>query len=237
MPALEVMDSNPLSMFDGHLLDGLQFCSKVYEVFEEIREQEDGPSRFRMRPSPLEKKLLEELLPICKYVQASYRIGRYMSVRWVDGNQTYDAELFQRGAYVSKYYYPSKSFLEVTCTMHPNEYLARERLEKEGGCFGVNGLRRLKNGEIESIPVGFSNDEHIEPYCNIVLKQIAKKSEKPYPENTTLIIQCTMNTVYMKDEWDMFIHLVKDGLPANSFDEIYLYDDIRQYSYSIYPKE
>jgi hypothetical protein len=137
------MDINPLIKFDNHLLDGLQFCSLVYGLFEDIRGQEDGPSRLRMRPNKVEKKLLEELLPICKYIQASYRIGRYMSVRWVDGNQTYDAELVQRGAYVSKYYYPPNGYLEVTCTMHPKEYLSRELLEKKGGCFGVNGLKRL----------------------------------------------------------------------------------------------
>lgn len=230
------MDTSPLAKFDGHLLDGLVFCSLVYELFEDIREQEDGPSRFRMRPTSLEKKLLEELLPICKYIQASYRIGRYMSVRWVDGGQTYDAELEQRGAYISKYYYPPKGYLEVTCTMHKNDYLSRELLEKKGGCFGLNGMKRLKSREIESVPVGFSNDEHIKQYRDIVLKQIRKKAEKPYPENTTLIIQCTMNTIYTKDEWDTLICLVKECLPAHSFNEIYLYDNIGQYSHTFYPK-
>jgi hypothetical protein len=82
------MPITPLDEFDGKLLDGLEFCSKVYALFESIRHADDGPSRLRMRPSRLEKKLLEELLPICKYVQASYRLGRYISVCWVDGSQT-----------------------------------------------------------------------------------------------------------------------------------------------------
>jgi hypothetical protein len=56
---------------------------------------------MRMRPSALEKKLLEELLPICMYVQASYRPGRYTSVRWLKGNQAYDAEVRQVGAHMS----------------------------------------------------------------------------------------------------------------------------------------
>ena len=95
------MSNNPLAQFDGVLLDGLEFCSRVYAHYESVRNADDGPSRLRMRPSRLEKKLLEELLPICKYVQASYRPGRYISVRWVDGDQPYDAELLQRGAYES----------------------------------------------------------------------------------------------------------------------------------------
>lgn len=233
---LEVMDINPLTKFDRELLDGLEFCALVYGLFESIREKEGGPSRFRMRPTTLEKRLLEELLPICKYVQTNYRIGRYMSVRWIDGDQTYDAELIQRGAYVSKDYYPSNGYLEVTCTMHPNEYLSRERLEKTGGCFGLNGLKRLKNGDIESEPVGFTNDEHIKQYRDIFLKQITKKAKKTYPENTTLIVQCTMNTVYTKDEWNTFICSVKENLPPHPFNEIYIYDDLRQYSHTFYPK-
>ena len=230
------METNPLTQFDGVLLDGLQFCSLVYELFENVREAEDGPSRLRMRPTSLEKRLLEELLPICKYLQANYRIGRYMSVKWIDGDQTYDAELIQRGAYVSKNYYPSNGFLEVTCTMHSNEYLSRERLEKTGGCFGVNGLKRLKNGEIESEVVGFTNDEHVQQYIDIFLRQIAKKVAIPYPENTALIVQCTMNTVYMKDEWERFVQAVDEKLPSHSFSEIFIYDDLRQFAHTFYPK-
>jgi hypothetical protein len=31
------MEGAPLSQFDGKVLDGLQFCSKVYALFESIR--------------------------------------------------------------------------------------------------------------------------------------------------------------------------------------------------------
>jgi hypothetical protein len=149
------MSKSALSQFDGNILDGLEFCSKVYALFESIRSADNGPSRLRMRPSRLEKKLLEELLPICKYIQTHYRPGRYISVRWVDGSQQYDAEIIQRGAYVTQNYYPEHAHLEVTCTMHRNEHLSRELLETKGGAFGLEGIRRLKNGEIESLPVDF----------------------------------------------------------------------------------
>ncbi|MFH0934926.1 MAG: hypothetical protein V1879_06940, partial [Pseudomonadota bacterium] len=93
------MATDPLAQFDGHLIDGLQFCSMAYELFESIRNTPEGLTRLRRRARP-EKKLLEEILPICKYVQTSYRPGRYISVRWINGSQQYDAELVQRGAYV-----------------------------------------------------------------------------------------------------------------------------------------
>lgn len=230
------MSTTALAEFNGNLMDGLEFCSRVYVLYESIRNAADGPSRLRLRPSRLEKKLLEELLPICKYVQASYRPGRYISVRWLDGNQKYDAEVVQCGAYVSRNYYPAESYLEVTCTMHPNEYLSRELLEKKGTAFGLDGIQRLKSREIESIPIVYSNKEVIDSYSVLLLKQIAKKAKIQYPKNTTLIIQCTLNTVYMPDEWDALIALVKASLPEAPFREIYLYDPVGQYSHSLYPR-
>jgi len=230
------MPNNPLDEFNGKLLDGLEFCSKVYALFESIRNADDGPSRLRMRPSPIgiEKKLLEELLPICRYVQTNYRIGRYISIRWINGTQTYDAEISQRGTYVSDNYYPADGYLEVTCTMHPKKYLKRELLETKGGCFGLEGISRLNNGGIESIPVGYTNKEFVHSYSKIVLEQIAKKAKILYPQYTTLVIQCTLNTAYMPDEWDMLITLVKDAMPETSFQEIYLYNEVGQYNHSFY---
>ena len=218
------------------LLDGLEFCSKVYALFESIRSECDGPSRFRRRPTRVEKKLLEELMPICKYVQASYRPGRYMSVRWVDGSQSYDAELLQRGSYVSENYYPAAAFLEVTCAVHPNEHLSRELLDTKGGAFGLEGIRRLKNGDIESIPVCYQNQEFIETFAAIVNEQIAKKESKPYPVNTTLIVECTLNMPYMPEEWGELISRVRAALTKSRFREVYLYDTVCHYSQALYPQ-
>lgn len=53
--------SNPLdlSAFDGRLLDGLNFCRKVYLLFEQIKAGPDGTTRLRMRPAKVEKRLIE----------------------------------------------------------------------------------------------------------------------------------------------------------------------------------
>lgn len=230
------MRDSLLSQFDSNLLEGLEFCSKVYALFESIRNAEDGPSRLRRRPTRVEKKLLEELLPICKYVQHSYRPGRYMSVRWVDGNQRYDAELVQRGAYVAHNYYPAAGFLEVTCTMHPNEYLNRELLDTKGHSFSLEGMRRLPNGEIESLPVSYTNREFVSSYAKLITNQIAKKAAIAYPENTTLIVQCTLNMPYMPDEWGELMNQVRATLPQSCFREIYIYDTVCHYSQALYPR-
>jgi hypothetical protein len=223
-----------LAAFDGKLLDGLQFCGDVYQLFESIRAAGDGPSRLRRRTSKVEKKLIEELLPICAYLQARYRIGRYISVRWSAGNQQCDAELVQHGAYVTHGYYPDTYFLEVTCAMHKNEHLSRELLDKEGGAFGLDGLRRLKSGDIESVPVSYSNNDFIARYATLLLGTIARKAAKPYPDNTALVVQCNLNNLYLPSDWAGLMSQVQEALPAIPFSELFLYDPVCQYNHTFY---
>jgi hypothetical protein len=227
------MSISMLTQFNGELIDGLQFCAKTYALFEQIRSAENGPSRLRMRATEVEKKLIEELLPICKYVQAKYRAGRYISVRWVNGSQQFDAEVVQAGAYVEKGYFPASAYLEATCVMHSNDYLSRELFDTTGIVFGLDGIRRLKNRQIESKPIGYSNQEFIQSYTKLVLKEIGKKAGKKYPPETTLIVQCTLNTLYMPDKWEMLVAEVRSQLPEHQFREIFMYDSVTEYTCSL----
>ena len=229
------MKPNPLlSRLDGVLHDGLQFCSMVYALFEEVRRTEDGKIRLRMRASSLEKHLIEELLPICKYIQFKYRVGRYISIKWVHGSQSFDAEFQQTGAYVEQGYSLSAGYLEVTCVMHPNEYLSRELLTKSGVTYGLNGIKRLKTGEITSEPVGYTNSEFVHEYAKLVLQQLTKKSKISYPKDTTLIVQCWLNIQpYTPQEWEMLVTEVRRGLPEHQFWEIFMFDADLEYSCTI----
>jgi hypothetical protein len=143
-----------LSGIDGSLLDGLIFCRKVYDLFESIRSTAEGRSRLRMRAGEVEKKIVEELLPICRYVQAHYGPGRYISVKWVNGSQHFDAVVHQSGSFVDHGQFPSTAHLEVTGAVHPNDYLSRELIDNGGVAFGVEGVQRLpKTREIRSRPI------------------------------------------------------------------------------------
>ncbi|MDX2218270.1 MAG: hypothetical protein SF172_04540 [Burkholderiales bacterium] len=222
------MSTDALAEFDNKLLDGLEFCARTYALFERIRADEDGKSRLRTRVTEVEKKLLEELLPICKYIQSSYRVGRYISVRWVRGSQQFDAEVLQMGAYVQNGYFPAASYLEVTCVMHPNDYLMRELLDKEGAAFGLNGIRRLPDRTIDSKPIACLNRDFIVEYSKLVLKQLGKKAGIPYPDETTLVVQCTLDRLYFSDEWDEMVSNVRSNMPANGFREIFMYDLVQE---------
>src|ERR1035438_8193757 len=91
-----------LSTFDGQLLDGFDFCRKVYELFDQVSGGPDGITRLRLRPAKIEKRLIEELLPLATYVQARYRVGRRIKVRWFSGSQPYDAILWSSGSFVEQ---------------------------------------------------------------------------------------------------------------------------------------
>lgn len=224
------MHPSPLSDLNDSLLDGLQFCAKVYAIFEAIRSTPDGRVRLRMRESDTEKKLIEELLPICKYVQTKYGPGRYLSVRWLHGSQQFDGIIEQRGAHIDNGHLPAAYHLEVTCAVHQKEYLSRELLTKSGVAFSLNGLSRKKSGEIKSQPVGYTNNEHVIEFATIVLEQISKKIAKAYPAGTVLIIKCSLNSVYVPDEWDDLLYEVRKSLPEHSFREIFLLDPVGEYS-------
>lgn len=222
---MSVIAASGLDQFDGQLVDGFDFCAKVYQLFEEVRASEGGVSRLRLRGgNPLEKKLIEELLPIAKFVQTHYRTGRYISVRWRNGSQSGDAEIEQRGWYVDEGYFPARAWVEATTACHQNEYLARERLETGGGCFGVSGLTRLKDGSIHSEVIVHTNQDQVDAFAEIVTKLLLKKAEIPYPDNTTLVVTCELNGLYLPDDWQKLLADVRLKKVEHSFDAIFLYD-------------
>lgn len=156
-----------------------------------------------------------------------------MSITSDNDRLQFDAEVVQEGAYVEHGHFPVAAFLETTCVMHPNNYLSRELLNTKGVVFGLDGLRRLKTREIESKPVGYTNDEFIQSYSKLVLKQIEKKADIEYPAETTLIVQCSLNTIYMPEEWEALIAEVRSGQAEHQFREIFLYDTTSEYSCSL----
>lgn len=190
---------------------------------------------MRMRAGEVEKKIVEELLPICRYVQAHYGPGRYISVKWVNGSQHFDAVVHQSGSFVDHGQFPSTAHLEVTGAVHPNDYLSRELIDNGGVAFGVEGVQRLpKTREIRSRPIIRTNLDFVDSFCSIVMTQIARKALIDYPADTTLIVQCTLNTLYTPDEWQTLAVRVREALPAHKFGEIFMYDAVSQLCTSFY---
>ena len=79
------------------------------------------------------------------------------------------------------------------------------------------------------------NRDFIDSYSKLLIEQVSKKATIPYPPNTTLVVQCTLNFPYMTDEWDLLITQVQTFLDESPFREIYLYDTVCQHSHWAYP--
>jgi hypothetical protein len=215
---------------DDDLVDGLEFCKRAYELFERIRSAPDGSTRLCLRASNTEKKLLEEILPICRYIQTYYRAGLYISVRWKNGNQSYDAELRQRGGDVDLGLYPVIAYLEITNVMHENEHWIWELLSSGRPAYAPEGVTKVRGKEAVSEPVVRRNTEHVANFVPIVLEQLGKKVALSYPDDTSLVIQCSLGRLYTREEWDLLAREVKRQVPPNKFREILMFDPICGYT-------
>jgi hypothetical protein len=74
MPKKQQLD---LLTLDAQILDGLDFCRRVYDLFDQVRSDPDGIAKLRLRRTKNEKRLIKELIPIARYVQARYHEGRH----------------------------------------------------------------------------------------------------------------------------------------------------------------
>jgi hypothetical protein len=231
------MNATPLdlSTFDGKLLDGLVFCPLVYDLFDQIQNGPDGVERLRLRKTKTDKRLVEELLPLAAYVQARYRPGRRLKVRWLGGSQPYDAILLSSGGLVSHGMAPRRIPIEIMGSMHQNEYLARQLLHKQGGSFGVKGITRDKRtGEVKSEPHVHHNDEIMVDLADRILARLRDKAEKNYPRNTVLLMQCFANTLTLETEWNEAVRRVEAAQPTIPFREVFLLEPVGSYSATLY---
>lgn len=63
-----------LKSVDDRLLDGLVFCKRVYDIYDNLLALPDGAIQLRHRKGAA-KKLVEELIPLATLVQEKYSGG------------------------------------------------------------------------------------------------------------------------------------------------------------------
>jgi hypothetical protein len=221
------------SAIDDQLLDGLDFCSKVYDLFDQTTRAADGTAHLRLRLSKSDKRLVEELLPLARYIQARYREGRRINVRWLSGPQPYDAVLWSRGSLVKHGGVPKRAFVEITTSVHPNDYLRRERLHKDRGSFGVKRIHR-EGKNVVSEPYVFSGGENARDLAAQIVISLNAKANKVYPSSTVLIINCVTDCLIFEDEWTDAIEQVKKAVPSIGFREVFLVDLLMSHATTLY---
>jgi len=217
-----------LEALDNRMLDGLEFCAKAFAAFDRMRAAPAGSTALRMRRSVQAKRLIEEVLPIADYVLARYRLGRRLRVRWLSGNQPFDArllsdELRPGGTRVRKV-----QLLEVTRAVHSNEHLSREHVTREGGSFGARGTHRdPRTKRTVSRPTVYKNSERQLELATLVCNIVDQKAIKAYPPRTTLIVDCVTEIPLDKHEWDELVESVQQHVVQQTFGEIVLQDPLR----------
>jgi hypothetical protein len=232
MPTKQQLD---LSTFDSQLLDGLDFCRKVYDLFDQLSGEPNGIAKLRLRPTKIEKRLIEELIPIARYVQTRYQEGRRIKVRWFSGSQPYDAILWSSGTLVEHRAAPKKLFVEVTTSVHQNEHLARRLLHERGGSFGVKGISRdKKTGYIISKPHVHTKDELATDLADQIVERLRSKSDKQYPPGTVLVVNCVPNGLILDSEWNDAIERVTKAQVHLAFREVFLLEMVMSHSTTLY---
>lgn len=211
-----------LDDFHNHWLPGFIFCDLTYQMLEQVKHEMDGVNRLRMRASEAEKRLVEELLPICQFIQARSRPGRSISIKWLNGDQPFDGYYRQHGLLVDRGMTPPEGHLEVTTVVHPNDYLARETLSRGNPVFGYEGLSRNLDRSIQSTPHVRTNLDFVDAFYEYVAKGLEKKAMKGYQPDTILIMQLGLDVPFEEDEWKYLVRQLRSNLPEHSFAEIFL---------------
>jgi hypothetical protein len=223
-----------LSTLDGQLIDGLEFCRMVYDLFDETRRAPNGLRVLRLRSTTTAKKLLEELIPIARFIQARYQYGRRIKVRWFSGSQPYDAILWSSGALVKHGMARRRQVLEVTTAVHPNDHLSREESDTKGMSWGAKQVRRdRRTREITSDPYVYSGNERSLDLSGQILQCVKKKAVKNYPASTILIVNCESEGLMLEDEWDEVVGQVKHAQEM-PFREVFLVETGRAWTATIY---
>jgi hypothetical protein len=178
---------------------------------------------------------VEELLPIAQYIQARYRVGNRMKIRWLSGSQPYDAIIWTPLTLVKHGGIPRKIFLEVTTSTHEYAHIARKMLHETGGSFGAKSIQINKKTRIpESAPYVYTNDEPISDLTLQIIGRLADKAQKHYPANTVLIVNCNANSLILPDEWGDSIRRVESFDIHKSFRELFLIEPVGRHSTTLW---
>lgn len=156
-------------------------------------------------------------------------------MRWFSGSQPYDAILWSSGTLVEHRIAPRKVFVEVTTSVHQNEYLARQLLHERGGSFGVKGISRdKKTRQIISKPHVHTNDELATDLAGQILGRIKSKRQKKYSRGSVLIINCVPNGLILDSEWEDAVQRVTKAMTYLSFREVFLVEPVMCHSTTLY---
>jgi hypothetical protein len=118
---------------------------------------------------------------------------------------------------------PKKAIVEVTTSVHQNDYLKRQRLHQEGVAFGVKGLSRdKKTGAIVSEPYVEGAGAVAADLAAQILDRIKSKSAKSYWPARVSIVNCVPDGVLFEEDWHEALDRVAKAQEHLAFREVFL---------------
>ena len=221
-PDRDTRSSIDLSRIDGQLIDGLAFCTKVYSIYDKAAASVGGVSALRLLKTREHKRLLEELLPMARYVLARYQEGVRLAVKFRSGSQPYDAELKLSGPLLIVLL-PNDALLEVTTVVHENQHLHRQLVDSQGWAASPEALFKDKQtGTIRSEPRARLVPEVIIEWAGRISESIAAKAAKNYPPSTILIVNVVPTMILERWLFEQLITQVKDKGVVHPFLEVFI---------------
>ncbi len=106
--------------------------------------------------------------------------------------------------------------------MHQNEHWIWKLLNEGKPTFAPEGIEKLKGTPVESKAVAFSGSEHISSFAPSVISLIREKMQINYPENTSLVVQCYLNSLYTLNDWRQLTVTVEQEIRTSRFQEVLL---------------
>ncbi len=172
-----------------------------------------------------EKRLVEELIPIARYIQYRYHEAYRLKVRWNAGSQRHDAVLLASGEWVNHGLAAKRLAVEVTMSVHQNEHLVRENVDKGGASFGPENTKRdKKTGKIASDARAGDGWVSMQKLAERVTEQIRAKSAKGYGSDTVLIVGVVPNLLTFQGEWNEVVRQIVESDVHKAFKEVFMLD-------------
>jgi len=188
-----------LESIDGRWLDSVEFLETAFALLSAIKAEPSGRDEMLRLSTPRAKKMSEEILPLAAYARSLRERGQKLELRWLGGNQAYDAEVRGEGPEIPKY-------LEATIAVPDNEYLVREHISEKGFAWAAAGTSRgPATKQVESKPRAGEHSESQGELEFLVRQAIAKKVQKDYPTDTSLIVQFRLDRCLLRDEFDEIV--------------------------------
>ena len=208
----------------GHSnLSAKSFAARAYRALEELSIQD-----LRL-PKNDAKALIEEVWPLTVLLSHLDVPRRQVRCRYVGDTEGYDARITLRGHEVDRELLKPKYFVEVTTAASPVDYLRREALERNGGSFGGDDIRRVGsrrkgNDRIVSMPVVDHPSDVVRKTEGWVRTAIAKKGAKQYPSPCILLINARPGRSLALSQWVEIAENTRTDAEHTSFCSVFAVD-------------